>query len=240
MKNSYYLFLLSLIVLFASCDDDDGLIFQEIEPTCYDPAVFGTPNPAEFNGVPENCQTNSVSEDFSDNRFGWFTVIDNNLNVFFEIVNGSFRLSTNEVNYHIWAPDFGELGRNFELEADFKFVSDNDANNYVGLSFGLIQGSPFLGSYFFLIRADQQFSIGKVENYNEANDPNFETFPAILDEQNRLTVRLWEGILYFFINSELAATIQDVELAGTRSGIRLTGSTNVEVDNYRATRYDGL
>ncbi len=223
----------------------------EEDPALLESVFFGRELSAEelihpelYAGIDAQFRTSFLDEDFSNNQNGWFQGEDNNRLAV--IIEGEYALQVkDQVDvYTLDLPSF-DPARNYEIETRFRTLSSSTRIVAAGLAVGYEKdnqgGQRMLFSY---ADNNEQFRCGKYDSALGGWDATWfgpEKNIAVQSflNGNKVTIRQYEGILYFFLNEQLLYQ-QVAELPpGNKYGLLVSEGQIIYFD-YLSISYLGL
>ncbi|MDA3890396.1 MAG: PKD domain-containing protein [Salinivirgaceae bacterium] len=161
--------------------------------------------------------TNSSGEWFEDSGDYWEAYIDISSG-YYTMIDNSTASDLYGRYYYTNAADLPS--GNWELETSMRNTIDNGIYGS-GLMFGL---DPDVGNNRFKFKNDQYYVnvYGNASGWTSTSDGYFEDW-------NKLTVRNYEGVYYFFLN-EVFIYSEDAQDYGNKFGFSIDQNTHVDVD----------
>jgi len=186
-------------------------------------------NISQYSGIAPANKLLIFTEEFNDNLNSWQTRKDSFAVV--TIDKGEFTLEAigkKNVEDQILVPI--NQNNNFEIEILLKHVKGNPARA-VGIHWG--KSSKLNKYYSFLINAKKSFAISKYNGANVAYVPPKECKSITTLGYNKLSIRKYDNMLYFFINEEFVYSMLFKPFFGNEIGIQAPSGTQLAVDHIR-------
>ncbi|GEM_PF-3016370 len=224
--------MLSVLVLFWSCKDEDPFDLDSVFFSCNEkgePFQFNL-----YNGLIEECKSIIERENFGSTSTSWER---NQPNTFRRVISqgGLLQESLNNTNWFF----FGDLSipeniHHYQIDFELEILSGPE-NRFHVITWG---GRDGLENYYsFGINGNQELQVGTV-----SNGQDFETLfylpisTAIVSGTNLMTVRVVENKSYFFIN-EIFITSIERPLYGNDISFNVPGMSSNRLSNIVISKF---
>ncbi|MCF6243140.1 MAG: hypothetical protein L3J74_17595, partial [Bacteroidales bacterium] len=176
----------------------------------------------------------SYYDDFSNNKHSW--TVGNNEDFRTVIKSGVYEIEHKRYNasYNFWEEFTIDKDKEFAIETSIKHIAGVEDWGY-----GIVWGASFWSnSYNFLISANGYYSIGGYKNAQWKNYKKWTKTPYILKGVfNKLSIKYKSGYLYFYINNNKVATLQNLPFLGKQIGFVIHHNQTIQVD-YLKVQYN--
>ena len=199
-------------IFFTLIISSFALAQQELQPQVYE-------------GIKQLQKKTLFFDDFSKNDNFWAPLPKQGNSIKFE--NGQlYLISESDKISETVDVDINE-NENFEIETEIKFIKGNQ-----GRAFGLQWGRSKTGDrYFsFIINAKQQFAISKFSGAYILYTRSAHSDLIKPNDYNKLTIRKFDNMLYFFINETLVYSMEYKLFYGKAVGFQTSGGNTVAAD----------
>lgn len=188
-----------------------------------------TYDPTVYTSLPANIKTSLYNDSFTDNANGWLTgTVTGSYN---NAISGGYyslyNLKTTGYSQYTLANKFTET-TNYEVEFSLKILRNNLTNSNNGVVWGFSSSSNYIqcgiSNYSNKFFADQVIS-GQTTSLL-----NVSTASILAGSYNKITIRKYNGKLYYFINETYVGQSNVPAMAGTGTGFILGPSNQISVD----------
>lgn len=231
MKLNYLvLFLLALLVCSSCGREENAELVDAVISNCYDEGAFGPVIPERIDGLPQTCMTNFFTDLFDDDDRGWREINDNDRE--YRITGGRFRLeSKSDNNWYtgIGAADLDDTG-NYQISAWIRFDEMRSNSSYASLYYAE-EGAL---DYAIEISINKARSVQVRElidkRYQPAKYGPVFSNTVLTDDYNKLTVRVYKGIHYFFVNNVFITSVQGLRGEDGSVGFSVPSRSEISID----------
>lgn len=196
--------------------------------------IYGKLIPDQYAGIPKEFFDTLYVETFSDNLHEWFEGNDSGCE--FDIAGGVYTGECNGTNFYSYCRscNLSHEG-NFELELDIRVLADG---NSCSLNWGGYNSWANVNR--FGIDGERKFIIARTENEEQLPAIAPLSPSALINQSgfNKLTVRFFNGVHYFFINESFLLSSDQIVFYGDEVSIRTGDGASCQFDNLTVKRVD--
>ena len=217
------------LVTFGACASETNPVFLEnLFFECGEEgAVIDPTKPVAF---PADCKSELFRDDFSQNNDNWPTI--NEPDLVATIVDGRYRLSAiGNKSWYLMRVREALIGlANFDIEVDLQFKSGASTLLH-GITWGGNGGLDNL--YQIRLSATQQYVVEEMRNSEIVRTILPESTASAINSSstNRIRIRYYEGVSYFFINDTFLGEADGLVPFGPEVGFNFRVDSTIEIDN---------
>jgi len=228
MKN---IIILSILILFYSCGDEEPLDLEALFFSCNESGQEF--NFEEYDGLVEECTIVLSNVDFSSSVDGW----ESDENEYNRTIEGG-KLRQESFNNTSWYffndVRLSENVNDYQISVELDILSGSNDFYHV-MTWG---GEDRLDNFYSMgINGNNELRIGRVRNNQDLEvlfyDPSF---AAIIAGTNLLTIRVVDDKHYFFINRKFI-TLEELNLFGSEIGFNVPAMCTNTLDNVQITQF---
>jgi hypothetical protein len=225
-----YIQLIVLLFMTSCSQEENPFLIENVFFPCYDEKKFGSLKPDDKNGFPINCLPLLADEQFNKSKTDW--TILNNTNVTYSLSGGFYTMiSKNNTNWYNGIFYTGiEKTTNYEIETSVKLSKSNNINSTASIYWGETKDLDDVIEFGFT--NDGRYYVRKI--INKLFQPPIislkTSFLVKKNDFNKITIRLYKGVHFIFINDTLAETIKNIAITGKRFGFSVPALSEINID----------
>ena len=233
MKNIRVIAYIFMLSTFGCGSETDPVLIEQLFFECYNPNSFGTISPNRIDGIPKTCKrATSVDEFEAASSQNW--QVTNASTRSYAITNGKYVLeSKNTTSWYVAHANSNKVladAENYELTASIMLTKSSSSTSVMSFFWGDKQNLEDL--YEIAITRDGKYMIRKlVASKFQTPIVNLKTSSNLkVGQFNTITIRLYLGVSYIFINNALTEVIQTKTLAGKSFGFSVGAMSEAQID----------